>query len=70
MKTMNYSVKKNKKIIGKFKLETPKIIWIDEIIRLRSKMYSFKCENESKNKLNVISKSQSENIKFEEYKNV
>ena len=30
-------------------------------------MYAFKCGNDSKNKLKGISKSQSKNIKFEEY---
>ena len=34
---------KNKKVILKFKIETPKNIWIDEFICLRSKMYAFKC---------------------------
>ena len=58
---------KNKKVIGKFKIETPKNIWIDEFICLRSKMYAFKCGNDSKNKLKGISKSQSKDIKFEEY---
>ena len=28
----------NKKVIGKFKIETPKNIWIDEFVCLRSKM--------------------------------
>ena len=62
---------KNKKIIGKFKIETPKNIWIDEFVCLRSKAYSFKCKNniESKNKIKGISKSQSKHIKFEEYYN-
>ena len=59
---------KNKKVIGKFKIETPKNIWIDEFICLRSKMYAFKCGNDSKNKLKGVSKSQSKNLKFEEYK--
>ena len=59
---------KNKKIIGKFKIETPKNIWIDEFVCLRSKMYAFKCSNESKNKLKRISESQSKNIEFEGYK--
>ena len=61
---------KNKKVLGKFKIETPKNIFIDEFIALRSKMYAFKCKNkeEDKNKLKGISKSQSKNIKFEEYK--
>ena len=58
--------KKNKKVIGKFKIETPKKIWIDEFVCLRSKMYAFKCGDDSKNKLKGISKSQSKNIKFEE----
>ena len=66
----NYELysKKNEKVIGKFKIETPKNIWIDEFICLRSKMYAFKCGDDSKNKLKGISKSQSKNIKFEEYK--
>ena len=59
---------KNKKVIGKFKIETPENIWIEEFICLRSKMYAFKCGDDSKNKLKGISKSQSKNIKFEEYK--
>ena len=59
---------KNKKVIGKFKIETPKNIWIDEFVCLRSKMYAFKCGNDSKIKLKSVSKSQSKNIKIEEYK--
>ena len=35
---------------------------------MRSKCYAFKCGDDSKYKLKGISKSQSENIKFEEYK--
>ena len=57
---------KNEKLIGFFKIETPKNIWIDEFVCLRSKMYAFKCEDQSKNKLKGISKSQSKNIKIEE----
>ena len=62
---------KNKKVIGKFKIETPKNIWIDEFVCLRSKVYSFKCKNndENKNKIKGIAKSQSKHIKFEEYYN-
>ena len=60
---------KNKKVIGKFKIETPKNFSIDEFICLRSKMYAFICGNDSKNKLKGISKSQSKFIKFEEYYN-
>ena len=59
---------KNKKVIGKFKIETPKNIWIEEFVCLRSKAYSFKCKDnkENKNKIKGISKSQSKQIKFEE----
>ena len=60
--------KKNKKVVGKFKIETPEIIRIDEFVALRSKCYAFKCGNDSRNKLKGISISQSKNIKFEEYK--
>ena len=67
-KTHELFSNKNKKVIGTFKIETPKNIWIDEFVCLRSKMYAFKCGGDSKNKLKGISKSQSKNIKFEEYK--
>ena len=62
---------KNKKVIGKFKIETPKNVIIDEFVCLRSKAYSFKCKNndENKNKIKGISKSQTKHIKFEEYYN-
>ena len=60
---------KNKKVIGFLKIETPKSIWIDEFACLRSKMYAFKCGDDSKNKLKGISKSQSKDNKFEEYEN-
>ena len=60
---------KNRKVVGKFKIETPENIWIDEFVALRSKCYAFKCGDNSKNKLKGISKSQSKNIKFEEYYN-
>ena len=59
----------NKKVLGKYKIETPKNIWIDEFFYLRSKMYTFKCGDDSRNKLKGISKSQSKNINIEEYYN-
>ena len=69
MKTTKYIVKRIKKVLGKFKTETPKNMFVDEFIALRSKMYAFKCKDkeEDKNKLKRISESQSKNIKFEEY---
>ena len=63
---MYYSVTKRKKVTDKFKIETPENIWIDEFVCLRSKMYTFKCRDNSKNKLKGIPKSQSENNKLEE----
>ena len=62
---------RNKKVIGKFKIETPKNVCIDKFVCLRSKAYSFKCKNEdeNKNKIKGVSKSQSKHIKFEEYYN-
>ena len=42
---------KNKKNIGKIKIETPKNIWIDECICLRSKMFAFNCVDDSENKV-------------------
>ena len=62
---------RNKKVIGRFKIETPKNVVIDEFVCLRSKAYSFICNDntESKKKIKGISKSQSKHIKFEEYYN-
>ena len=59
---------KNKKVNGKFKIKTLKKIWIDEFVCLRSKMYSFKCGDNSKNKLKYISQSYSKKNNFDEYK--
>ena len=42
---------------------------IDELVCLRSKMYAFKCGDESKNKMRGFSESYSKIINFEEYKN-
>ena len=49
---------KSKKVIGKFKREIHKNIWIDEFICLRGKAYWFKCGIDSKIKLKGISKPQ------------
>ena len=42
---------KNRKVIGVFEIETPKSIWNDEFVCLRSKMHAFKCGDDSENKL-------------------
>ena len=54
---------KNKRRIGKFQVEKPKHIWIDEFVCVRNKMYAFKGGDNSKNKLKGISKSQPKHIK-------
>ena len=59
---------KNKKVIGKLELWSRENVCIDEFVYLRSKMYAFKCVDDSKIKLKSISKSQLKNIKFEEKK--
>ena len=45
---------KIKKVIGNIKFGTPKNIRIDEFVCLRSKMYAFRCGNDSKIKKSVI----------------
>ena len=57
---------KNKKVIGKFKIETPKNVIIDEFVCLRSKMYAFNCGDDFKNKLKGFSKSKSKHINFKD----
>ena len=57
---------KNKKVIGKFKIETPKKIYIDEFVYLRSKAYSFTCGSDINCKFEGLPKCQSKHIKFEE----
>ena len=68
MKIMNYSVLKKQKLLKNIKLKRKKNFWIDEVFALRSKCYAFKCGDDSENKSKGISKSQSKNIKFEEFK--
>ena len=60
--------KKNRKVVGKFKIETPESIWIGEFVALRSKCYAFKCGDISKNKLKGIYKTYSKENKIDEYK--
>ena len=50
-----------KKVLGNFKLEAPKKLFFDELNCLRSKTDSFKRNDENKNKLKVVPKSQVEN---------
>ena len=61
---------KIKKVFGKFEIETPINIWIDEVVCLRSKVFSFKCKNEDESKIRKegFSKSLSKHNKIEEDK--
>ena len=69
MRIKNYLVrKKQKRVFGKLKLQTPKIIWIDEFICLRSKASSSICNGENTNKRKGIRESYSKIINFEVYK--
>ena len=67
---MNYELfsEKNEKIVGGFKIETPKNIWIDDFTALRSEAYSFQCNDKNTNKLRGISEALSKHIKSDEYK--
>ena len=59
---------KKEKVLGIFKIETTRNIWIDEFVCLITKVYSFKCKDDNEKKLKGISKSQSKHFEFEEYK--
>ena len=58
---------RNKKVVSIFKIETPKIICIDEFIALSIKAYSVPCNVRITNKLKGTSKSYSKK-KFVEFK--
>ena len=60
---------KIKKTVDKFKIETPENFWIEEVIALRSKSYSFKCGDDNKSEFKGISKSQTKHIESVENKN-
>ena len=59
---------KNKKVLGKSKIETPKNFWIYACFCLTSRDYSFKCGYDIEIKLKGISTPQSKHIKSEDYK--
>ena len=69
-KTHELFSNKNKKVLGRFKIETPKNIWIDEFVCLRSKMYAFKCGKDSKNKLKVYQNLNRRILNLKNIKNV
>ena len=65
-KITNYSVIKIKKVVSKFKTETPKNIWVDKFIAFRSKACSFKCNNEITKKMKSFLNLFSKHKKMEE----
>ena len=58
-----------KKVISKFKIETPTYFCADELICLRSKMYAIICGKDGKNWVKGISKAQLEIFEFEDFQN-
>ena len=56
---------KIKRVFGKFKIETLKNVLMEKFVCGKSEAYSFNCGSDNKNRQKSISKSQSENIKFE-----
>ena len=61
-------INENKKLICKFKIETPINNWIDDFFALRSEMFACKCGADSKNKMKCICKPHSKNFKSEDFK--
>ena len=51
-------------------METPKNIWIDEFVCLRSKRYAFKCGDDSKKQLKVFLNLNQSILKLKTIKNV
>ena len=60
----------NRKFVGKFKIETPENVWIDEFVALRSKCYAFKCGDDSINKLRVFQNLVRKILNLKNIKNV
>ena len=65
MKILKFLVRKNRRLSGKFKIESPENVWTDGSI-LGSKRYPFKFEDDAKNKLGGVLKSHLKFIKVEE----
>ena len=61
---------KYEKVTVEFKIETPKIVCIDEFNCLRSKMYAIKGGDSSKNKKNVFLNINKKILNFQNMKSV
>ena len=62
----SYIEKKNEKVLGRFKVETPEGLRIDKFKALKSKSYSVIENGETHRKIEGVSKVASKNITFEE----
>ena len=58
---------KNKRVVGKITNETLEKNWEDEFKAMRSRAFSFKCNDKNKNKLKSFPKSQAKHSKFEKF---
>ena len=57
----------NKKVFRIFEIETPRFFWIDKLVFIRSRAYSFRCGSENMNKFRGISKIKQKSFKFEDF---
>ena len=60
---------KNKKVVGKFKIETGPSLTLDRFVALKPKIYCFVVNDNECGKIKGVSKQSSAKISFDEYKN-
>ena len=60
---------KNKKVVGKFKVETGPVLTIDRFVALKSKMYCFDVNDNQCSKIKGLNKHSSAKIRFDEFIN-
>ena len=68
MKSINYLVMNTKKTLGYLEKETPKSVYVDKFIALRSKAYSIVVDNKNENILKCNKKFCKNEIAFEQGK--
>ena len=69
VKKIDFFSNKNKKAIGKLKLEPPEKIWVHEFVCLKGTMCAIKCVDDGKYRMKGVCRSQSKilnsrNMKF------
>ena len=60
---------KNKKVVGKFKVETGPVLTIDRFVALKSKMYCFDVNDKQCSKIKGLNKQSSAKIRIDEFIN-